>query len=481
MQTAHKRSEVAIDDTVMQPAAAIVLAFPGIGQKHTIVGSTATELSSDSPRSLPVIHSLSERSKGKLMAEARAGIGFHLTHTEATRSAPEEDKPPEENSLDNPSATHKISHRHSEAVAGGDAFKQHLDVDTAQARTIFLQNVRTGYFEAQAIPKFVNITSLSIPCEGFAHLAAMFSTPVLFKDIPNCRRGVKGVQQTDAKLEDVKLGREINDGRARKKCDDRYKNIHSSNISLEFEQRRNGRRKTLKRAKKARKREIRVQLPRGEHPYCSHRAVTTKQREYRSPLRRLPCTCGAPHAVPHAKEWKSSPAEDGWGESLREGGSAIRNTKNVTFRNPIVTRVRVFEEWWEEEYGLSDRYHSRGPFCKSTDLSTKADDDRDIQSKGNLAPQLSDNLTLAASNAIANTSDPINGTANRPPERAVPPTSDSIKNTAKRTLDRAMAHKIKIWWESMYKWYASGAAPAIASGALMRNGEPETAYYEPLT
>lgn len=477
MQTAYRRSEVALDDTVVQPDEAIVLAFPETGQKHTIVGFTATELSSDSSRSLPVIRSLSERSNGELTAEARAGIGSHLTHAEATRSAPGEDEPPEANSLDNPSATHKVSHRHSEAVAGGDSFKQHFIVDTAQARTIFFQNVRTGYFEAQAIPKFVNITSLSIACKGFAHLAAIFSTPVLFKDIPNYRQGVKGVQQTNAKLEDVKLGRENNDGRARKNCDDRYKNIRSSNISLEFEQRRNGRRKKLKRAKKARKREARVQLPRGEHPYCSHRAVTTKQREYRSPLRRLLCTCGTPHAVPHAKEWKSSPAEDGWDQSLREDGSAICDTKKVTFAEPVVTGFRVFQVWWEEEYGLSDRYHSRGPFCKSTDLSTKADDDRYIQSMGNLAPQLSHNLTLAASNAIANTSGAINGSAKRTLDRAIPPTSDSINSTAKRTLDRAMAMtacKIKEWWKSLHKFYASRATPVIASGALMRDGNPET-------
>lgn len=478
MQTAHRRSEFALDDTVVQPDAAIVLAFPETGQKHTIVGFTATELSSDSSRSLPVIRSLSERSNGELTAEARAGIGSHSTHAEATRSAPEE------NSLDNHSATHKVSHRHSEAVAGGDSFKQHLIVDTAEARTVFLQNVRTGYFEAQAIPKLISITSLSIACEGFAHLAAMFSIPVLFKDIPNYRRGVRRVSHTNAKLEDVKLGQEDNDGSARKKCDDRYKNIDPSDISFVFEQRRNGRRKILKRAKKARKREARVQLSRGEHPYCSHRAVTTQQREYRSPLRRLPCTCGAPHAVPHAKEWESSPAEDGWDQCLREGGSAICNTKKITFAEPVVTRVRVFDEWWEEEYGLSDRYHSRGPFCKSTDLSTKADDDRDLQDMGNLAPQLSHNLTLAASNAIANTSGSINGGAKRTHDRANPPTSDSINSTARRTLDRAMAMtacKIKEWWKSLYKFYPSRAAPAIASGALMRDGNPETAYHEPLT
>lgn len=129
-----------------------------------------------------------------------------------------------------------------------------------------------------------------------------------------------------------------------------------------------------------------------------------KTRGYRLKLPKIRCNCGIRHEHRSAKSWKSSPAEDGWDKPrANQDDKPDPKAKSADFAEPVVTRVEEFEEWWEDEYGISDRYHSRGRCAKSIDPSTKDDDDREIKSMGGITEVLLASLREASSNGIENT------------------------------------------------------------------------------
>lgn len=463
MQAANEHSKVAIEGTVVQPNMTFSSASSAIGQKYRFAALAVRKSSSISSS---VIHTPAGQSNGVWTAKAGLRMGLDVTHPKATGSPQEEVQPSTETSLNHTRHAHNTGHRRAEAVADRDTFEQRGNSNSIQAGDSLLLDSKFGNV-AQASPKPVDNTSLSIATRDTTHSAATLSSPVTLEVDLKYQKGVQVVsrpsiganQQSNtpapevfldgdstekaesqkeygaqlenrkeprmsSNSEDVNIVRAENNEDTRKQCDDRYKNMDSSDISLIFENRRKGQRD--KREKKTRKREARVQIPRGQHPYCSYRTVTSRPRDYRSTIRSLPCKCGVPHEILDAKEWKSSPAEDGWDSSLRKGDNPDHEPRKVTFAEPIVIEIQTFEEWWEEEYGLSDRYYSRGPFLhRSMDLSTKADDDEQIRKLGNLAQQLSCDLGLAASNAIANSSDMINSPAKRTSSRLIAMAAES--------------------------------------------------------
>jgi len=456
-QAASGPSEVTAEGTVAQPDTKSSSASPATGQKQRISEVTVGVSSSGSPTSPSIIPKPNAHPKGVLMAENGLRIRLNVAHPKATGSAQKENEPRKKTSPVKPGDAHDTGHRRVKTVARGEVPEQERNVDQIQTRSNPSQNSQTDHPAAQA-PSFVDNSDLSFANKETTHPAATSPSPLPLEGIPKYREGVRAAQRpsiratppsntpahevfadrdstqeaesqeetvaklekeeppsTSAKLEDVKIDGEEIDEDVEEKSQDQYKSIDPAVIHQEFEKRREQHR--MSRAKKERKRELRRangQPSRGQHNYCSHRAVATKPREYRSTLRSLPCKCGVSHKIPDPREWKSSPAEDGWDYSLPKGGDPVRQPKKVTFAEPMVTKVREFAEWWEDEYGLSDQYHSRGPYLhKSKDPSTEADDDQEIQSMGNLAPELSRSLHRAASNATANTSDLANSPATR--------------------------------------------------------------------
>ena len=122
---------------------------------------------------------------------------------------------------------------------------------------------------------------------------------------------------------------------------------------------------------------------RGTYPYCSYRAIVPKAgfSAFRYPIMSpgQECECDIPHEYerePHS--WALTPAET----DLDHDEPKDRKTKKrktVRFVAPVVTEVQYFEPWWCNEYRDSDRYWSKGPNVRSTDLSTSIDDDWEIK------------------------------------------------------------------------------------------------------
>lgn len=159
---------------------------------------------------------------------------------------------------------------------------------------------------------------------------------------------------------------------------DPYKAASLSVVHKKFED--HGVRHQESKVEKARQHELyiaRGKAPRGQQAYCSYRKAKTRQRKYRPTDPYHPCRCDEPHSRYSAQEWESSPGELPWDYDLDDGGYPIRAPK-VTFVEPVVTKTRKVKKWWETEYGLSDRY-PRGPWHKSVDPSTEADDERESQ------------------------------------------------------------------------------------------------------
>ncbi len=60
---------------------------------------------------------------------------------------------------------------------------------------------------------------------------------------------------------------------------------------------------------------------------------------------------------------------------MPNGGYHRQRSTKVRFDKLVVTEVREFEMWYEEEYILSDKYWSKGPVRMSEDESSELDDD----------------------------------------------------------------------------------------------------------
>jgi hypothetical protein len=114
--------------------------------------------------------------------------------------------------------------------------------------------------------------------------------------------------------------------------------------------------------------------PRGESHYCAYRPAK-KYRAYRANSTRQHCKCGEDHDFIYPDEWRDTPAEADWDYSVPNGGYHRQRSTKVRFVERVVSEVREFEMWYEEEYILSDKYWSKGPVRMSEDESSKFDDD----------------------------------------------------------------------------------------------------------
>lgn len=140
---------------------------------------------------------------------------------------------------------------------------------------------------------------------------------------------------------------------------------------------------------------------RGTQPYCSYRTPRVPsahvKRLYPTLSPGQECECVTPHEdVREASSWALTPAEtdcdddapkDEKNKKKRKMDSdheepkdkKHKKRKTVRFVAPVVTQVQYFEPWCCDEYRDSDRYWSSGPSGLSADLSTSADDDREIE------------------------------------------------------------------------------------------------------
>ena len=125
---------------------------------------------------------------------------------------------------------------------------------------------------------------------------------------------------------------------------------------------------------------------RGDQQYCRYReAVLPKATAGRS-LLRYPmlspgqdCECVTPHEYEReASSWALTPAETE-SDPDKPKDENSKKLKTVRFVSSVVTEVQYFEPWWCDEYRDSGRYWSTGPFVRSVDLSTQADDEWEIE------------------------------------------------------------------------------------------------------
>ena len=115
-------------------------------------------------------------------------------------------------------------------------------------------------------------------------------------------------------------------------------------------------------------------------PYCSYRAVIPHDPSTPYPIQSLGqhCQCIIPH------EFEREPSEWGLGLTPSEMVSEPKEPKKekrktVRFVAPVVTEVQYFDKWFNDEYRDSGRYWSTGPHRKSTDPTTQAEDDLEIE------------------------------------------------------------------------------------------------------
>ena len=149
-------------------------------------------------------------------------------------------------------------------------------------------------------------------------------------------------------------------------------------------------------------REKRAEIPvRGTQPYCSYRTprvprAAHSQLLYPTLSPGQECECVTPHEyLREASSWALTPAETDCDDDAPKDGKnkkrkmnsdydepqdkKHKKRKTVRFVAPVVTQVQYFEPWWCDEYRDSDRYWSTGLSRLSVDLSTSADDDREIE------------------------------------------------------------------------------------------------------
>lgn len=123
---------------------------------------------------------------------------------------------------------------------------------------------------------------------------------------------------------------------------------------------------------------------RGTQPYCTYRAATVptaghSQLRYPMSSPGQDCTCDTPHDFEReASSWALTPAETE-SDPDEPTDEKAKQRKTVSFLAPVVTEVKYFEKWWCDEYRDSDRYWSTGLHRRSIDLSTPADDEREIE------------------------------------------------------------------------------------------------------
>ena len=115
-------------------------------------------------------------------------------------------------------------------------------------------------------------------------------------------------------------------------------------------------------------------------PYCSYRAVIPHDPSTPYPIQSLGqhCQCIIPH------KFEREPSDWGLGLTPAEMVSEPKEPKKekrktVRFVTPVVTEVQYFDKWFNDEYRDSGRYWSTGPHKKSTDPTTQAEDDLEIE------------------------------------------------------------------------------------------------------
>jgi len=119
----------------------------------------------------------------------------------------------------------------------------------------------------------------------------------------------------------------------------------------------------------------------GRQPeYCDYRSPRRGSRfSYHSYSHGRPCTCDTPHLRLSPQQWRCSAAEEKeWDYTLPNGGHPERVSK-VSFAPDLVTEVRVFERWYQDEYEFSDKYWAKGPVRVTEDFSSVEDDDFEIE------------------------------------------------------------------------------------------------------
>ena len=117
-----------------------------------------------------------------------------------------------------------------------------------------------------------------------------------------------------------------------------------------------------------------------EKPYCSYRPAFPHDPSTPYPMQSLGqyCECVIPHeSIREPSEWGLglTPAE--MVSDPKEPKKEKRKT--VRFVAPVVTEVQYFDKWFNDEYRDSGRYWSTGRHRKSTDLTTQAEDDLEIE------------------------------------------------------------------------------------------------------
>ena len=117
-----------------------------------------------------------------------------------------------------------------------------------------------------------------------------------------------------------------------------------------------------------------------EEPYCSYRAPIPHDPSTPYPMQSLgqQCQCVIPHQfIREPSDWGLglTPAE------IVSDSSELKKEKRKTVRfvPPVITEVQYFDKWFNDEYRDSGRYWSTGPHRKSTDLTTQAEDDLEIE------------------------------------------------------------------------------------------------------
>lgn len=122
---------------------------------------------------------------------------------------------------------------------------------------------------------------------------------------------------------------------------------------------------------------------RGTQPYCSFREATKptpgQSLRYTMASPGQYCECVVPHDYERQpSRWALTPAETDVDVEMQQVEKP-QKSKTVRFVASVVTEVQFFEPWWCAEYRDSGRYYSTGPHKRSTDTSTKADDEWQIE------------------------------------------------------------------------------------------------------
>ena len=122
---------------------------------------------------------------------------------------------------------------------------------------------------------------------------------------------------------------------------------------------------------------------RGNQPYCSYREAVKptpgQSLRYHMASPGQYCECVVPHDYERKpSRWALTPAETDLDADMPQDEKP-QKLKTVRFVASVVTEVEFFEKWWCNEYRDSGRYYSTGPQKRSTDTSTKADDDWEIE------------------------------------------------------------------------------------------------------